>query len=96
MPYSRYYARRPTTGGIRTSTLVALGLINPLTGITTMTGEEAGERYDENYDDTKQTTMGITYHGEDKCEIPGPRDNRPEWQKIGSRGGRSRPNRKGK
>lgn len=24
----------------------------------------------------------------------GPRDNRPEWQKIGARGGRSRPNRK--
>ena len=24
----------------------------------------------------------------------GPRDNRPEWQKIGARGGRSKPNRK--
>lgn len=93
MTRSRYAAtRRPIN---MVAAMLAHGLLDPTTGVTTVTGYDPNEKPDNGDEKPTETTMHVHHYGEDKLEIPGPRDNRPEWQKIGSRGGRSHPNRRG-
>ncbi len=82
--------RRVCTGSISMATMLAYAL-------ATSAGQTAqrptGHRpEDDEYDESQHTGGRRNYEQEQPEAQEDPGDTRPEWQKIGDRKGRSRPN----
>lgn len=89
-------SRRLATGSITTAALVGLALAGALGAPAARArSKPTGHRpEDDDYDESQHTGGRRDYDDvpePTQCD-EGPRDNRPEWQKIGDRKGRSRPN----